>query len=66
MHLMYESVGCTILLLHIYTWGMIRAQPMLINNIDLIGQDIIYLLNIYILHSCELLQPYYNYTISAM
>ena len=50
-----------ILQLHIYTWGTLMVWPMPINSIDIIGQLIIYVLDIYILHTFWLLRAYYHY-----
>ena len=51
-----------ILHLHIYTGGMFKACPKLINNIEQIGHLVVYVLNIYNFHMYELLQNYYHYT----
>ena len=40
---------------------MHKARPTAADNIDLIGQLIIYVLDIYILHDVELLQTNYFY-----
>ena len=55
MYLMHGSALCTILHLHIYTGGMLKAWSMLTNSIDFIDQLIMYVLNIYMFHALELL-----------
>ena len=66
MHLMYKSALCTILHLHMYTGSMVLEWPMLINSIDLIGELNIYVFDVYILHTFELLQTYYHYILMQL
>ena len=51
----------TLYYIYIYTRGTLRAWPMLTASIDLIGQSIVYVFDIYIIFSLELLQIYYCY-----
>ena len=48
---MYESVLDIILQLHIYTRGILRVWSMFINSSGHIGPLVMYVLDIYILHT---------------
>ena len=47
---------CALYYIYIYTGDALRVWPMFINSSDLIGQLIMNVLNIYILHAVELSQ----------
>ena len=60
MHLMYES-AYVLLYLHTYTGDMLKEWPTLINSGNLIGQLIMYVLDIYNSHTSKFFQTYYHY-----
>ena len=61
LHLMYESTKSPPVHLHIYNGSILKVLPIPTNTVDLIGQFIVHILDIYILHASGLLQIYYCY-----
>ena len=57
---MYES-HCALYYIYIDIGVMPKAWPMLINSIDLIGQLVIHVFDIYIFYTSKFLWTYYSY-----